>query len=90
MTPEAALEYFAKWKTAYQLAFGDGKSPAVADLAAFCHENETCVVPGDRDMTLVMEGRRQAILRIRNFLTLTTEQLVKLHTRPTTGVASHE
>ena len=90
MTQEEALKYFSEWKAAYQLQFGDGKSPALSDLSAFCRENETCVVPGDRDMTLVMEGRRQAILRIRNFLTLTPEQLVQLHTRPATGAISHE
>lgn len=90
MTGEEALAYFSDWKKAYQLAFGKGDSPAFDDLAVFCHERETCVVKGDRDMTLVMEGRRQAILRIRNFLDLTPEQLVKLHTRPATGATSHE
>lgn len=92
MTPDAALSYFGDWKKAYQLQFGDGKSPALADLSAFCHERETTIVKGDRDMSLVMEGRRQVILRIRNFLDLTPEQLVSLHThtRPATGAISHE
>lgn len=90
MTPEELLAYFAQWKTAYQLAFGDGKNPAFAELAAFCHEHETCIVRGDRDQSLVLEGRRQVILRIRNFLNLTPEELVKLHTRPATGATSHD
>lgn len=80
MTQEEALDYFAGWKTAYQLAFGKGDSAAFADLAAFCFERKTAVVPGDRDQTLVNEGRRQVILRIRNMLDLTPEELVKLHT----------
>ena len=91
MTEAEALAYFSEWKTAYQLVFGEArKSPAFADLAAFCRERETCVVPGDRDQTLVLEGRRQVILRIRNLLDLTPEELVKLHTRPATGATSHD
>lgn len=90
MKAEDAIAYFSDWKRAYQLQFGDGKSPALSDLAAFCHERETTIVKGDRDMSLVMEGRRQAILRIRNFLDLTPEQLVSLHTRPAPGAISHE
>jgi len=89
MTEAEALAYFADWKTAYQLQFGDGKSPALADLSEFCHERKTTFT-GDRDESLVMEGRRQAMLRIRNFLELTPEQLVKLHTRPAQGATSHE
>lgn len=84
-----ALAYFSEWKTAYQLAFGKGDTPAFDDLAVFCRERATCVVPGDRDQSLVMEGRRQVILRIRNFLDLTPEELVKLHTRPAIGATSH-
>lgn len=91
MTAEESLKYFSEWKAAYQEAFGAAsKGAAFADLAAFCHERETCVVPGDRDQSSVKEGRRQVILRIRNFLDLTPEQLVKLHTRPATGATSHE
>lgn len=82
MTPDETLKYFGEWKAAYQLAFGKGDSPAFADLAAFCHLRETCFVKGDSDASLVMEGRRQAILRIRNFLDLTPEELVQLHTGP--------
>lgn len=90
MTPDQTLAYFSEWKTAYQLAFGKGDSPAFADLAVFCRERETTIVKGDRDMSLVNEGRRQAILRIRNFLDLTPEQLVALHTRPAQGATSRE
>ncbi len=94
MTPTEALAYFSEWKAAYQLEFGRGDSAAFADLAAFCHEGETCFVRGDRDASLIMEGRRQVILRIRNFLDLTPEQLVKLLTvqadRHAEGAISHD
>lgn len=82
------LAYFTQWKTAYQLAFPKG--PALDDLAAFCCERKSCVVPGDRDQSFVLEGRREVILRIRNFLELTPEELVTLHTRPATGATSHD
>ncbi len=90
MTAEEALAYFSDWKKAYQLAFGKGDSPAFDDLAAFCYERKSCVVPGESDTTLALQGRREVILRIRNFLELTPEELVKLHTRPATGATSHE
>lgn len=83
MTPEESLKYFAEWKTAYGLAFSDAiKMPAFADLAKFCRARETCVVPGDRDQSYVMEGRRQVFLRIQNFLERTPEELVALYTKP--------
>lgn len=91
MTAAEALAFYSEWKTAYQLAFGKGDNPAFADLAAFCFERKTCVVPGDRDQSFVLEGRREVILRIRNFLDLTPEELVNLYTtRPATGATSHD
>lgn len=83
MTPEESLKFFSEWKTAYMLAFSDslGK-PAFADLAQFCRAHQTCVVPGDRDQSYVMEGRRQVFLRIQNFLERTPEELVALYTKP--------
>lgn len=64
-------------KRDFQLTF---KSPSgervLADLAPFCRETESCVVPGDRDMTMVLEGRREVMLRIRQYLDLPIEQLL--------------
>ena len=91
MTETEALAYFSEWKKAYQLAFGKGDNPAFADLAAFCFERKSCVVRGDRDQSFVLEGRREVILRIRNFLDLTPEELVALYTtRPAQGATSHD
>jgi hypothetical protein len=62
----------------------------LADLAVFCRANETCVVPGDRDRTYVLEGRREVYLRIRDHLDLTIDQLVEKYTRPAQGAISHD
>lgn len=76
---------------AYLLAFKEDAGAAVlADLATFCRENETCVIPGDRDRTYVLEGRREVILRIRDHLRLTTEALVDKYTRPAKGAHGHD
>jgi hypothetical protein len=87
MTPDEALRYFSEWKAAYQAAFGENARalPAFVDLARFCHARETCVIRGDRDLSLVMEGRRQVYLRVMNFIELTPEELVVLHTRRLEG-----
>lgn len=83
MTPEQALEIFTDCKRAYMLAFNTEAGKAVlTDLAPFCRANETCVIPGDRDRTYVLEGRREVYLRIRDYLDLTPEQLVERYTKP--------
>jgi len=93
MTPEKLLEVLGDRQRAYLLAFNkdDAAGLAVlADLATFCRADETCVVPGDRDRTYVLEGRREVYLRIRDHLRLTTEQLVEKYTRPAKGAISHD
>jgi hypothetical protein len=83
VTPEQAIAFFAERKTAYGLTFGSPSGKIVLeDLAYFCRARETCVVPGDRDRTYVLEGRRETWLRIQQYLDLTPEQLVELNTRP--------
>jgi hypothetical protein len=89
MTPDQALQVFTDCKRAYQLAFADAAGKAVlADLKPFCRVDETCVVPGDRDRTYVLEGRREVYLRIMAYLTLTPEELVKRFTRKAQGVTT--
>jgi hypothetical protein len=78
---EEALIFFAQKKTAYQFAFGSPAGKAVLeDLGTFCRARETCVVPGDRDRTYVLEGRREVHLRIQDFLERTPEELVAMYT----------
>lgn len=86
MTADEALKFFSERKTAYQLAFGSAGGRAVLDdLGVFCRARETCVIPGDRDRTYVLEGRREVYLRIRDYLDLTPDQLVALNTKPIKG-----
>lgn len=83
MTPEKWLEVFTDCKRAYMLAFNTVAGKAVlADLEPFCRARETCVIPGDRDKTFVLEGRREVYLRIRDYIDLTPEQLVERYTKP--------
>lgn len=76
----SAFDFLRHRRRAYQLAMG---SPAgnevLSDLARFCRAIETCVVPGDHDRTLILEGRREVWLRITDHLHLTSEQLYALH-----------
>lgn len=70
-------------KTAYQLSFPEKAAHAdmvLADLASFCRANESCVVPGDHDRTLLLEGRREVWLRIQQHLNLRPDQLMSLYT----------
>jgi hypothetical protein len=91
MTPEKLTEILGDRQRAYLLAFKESAGAAVlADLAVFCRANETCVIPGDRDRTYVLEGRREVYLRIRDHLDRTTEELVEKYTRPAQGAISHD
>ena len=82
---DTVLKYLGQRKTAYHLVFRKDQ-PAdmevLADLARFCRANESCVVPGDRDRTLLLEGRREVFLRITQHLNLTPEQLYLLYSGP--------
>jgi len=42
-------------------------------------------VPGDRDKTYVLEGRREVWLRIQDFRERTPEELVQMFTKPLEG-----
>lgn len=83
ITPEqlqATLSVLLERKRSYQAAFASPRSQsALIDLAAFCKANVSCVVLGDRDATLVAEGRREVWLRIQEHLQLTPEQMFQLY-----------
>lgn len=86
MSPEQALQVFTDIKRAYVLAFAPPAGPAIMlDLGFFCRSRETCAVPGDRDRTYLLEGRREVWLRIEDFLTLSVEDLVKKYTDEVNG-----
>lgn len=83
---ERTISFLRGRKKSYQLTFNTPAGQQVLiDLAVFCRANETCVIPGDRDRSLVLEGRREAFLRIQQHLCLTGEQLFELYSgRPAT------
>ena len=91
MTPEKLKEILSDRQRAYMLAFKTDAGAAILnDLAVFCRANETCVVPGDRDRTYVLEGRREVWLRIKAHLDLTEDQLLEQFTRPAQGAHGHD
>jgi hypothetical protein len=91
MSPEKLIEILGDRQRAYMLAFKEAAGAAVlSDLAVFCRATETCVIPGDRDRTYVLEGRREVYLRIRDHIDRTTEELVDRYTRPAQGAISHD
>ena len=93
MTPDKLQEILGDRQRAYLRTFKmtEAAGEAVlADLAVFCRANESCVIPGDRDRTYVLEGRREVWLRIMDHLRLNTEELVQKYTRPAQGAISHD
>ena len=76
------LDFFRRRRSDYLLTFNtenQASQRVLADIANFCRANETCIVPGDRDRTLVLEGRREVYLRIAQHLNLNSEQLFNLY-----------
>jgi len=51
----------------------------LADLAKFCHAQDTTHVVGDSHGSAQLEGRRQVWLRIQSYLGLTDEQITRLN-----------
>ena len=82
------FDFIKRRKLNYQFTFPTNQ-PAVQefliDFFAFCRVNETCVVLDqngkmDQERTLILEGRREAALRIIQHCELTTQQLYSLYT----------
>ena len=74
---EAQRRLVREKQTDYQLTFQTSQPSNVKvleDLAEFCRANESCVVPGDRDKTLILEGRREVWLRISQMLGLAPDE----------------
>lgn len=76
---QATVAALLERKRSYLQAFASPASQlALIDLASFCKANVSCFVPGDRDLTLILEGRREVWLRIQQHLNLTPEQMFML------------
>lgn len=85
------FDFFKRRKTDYQLAFTSPAGQRVqADLARFCRASESCVVPGNHDASLILEGRREVWLRIQNHLHLSPSELVRLFAAPTDEASPEE
>lgn len=72
--------------SAYKTVFKENEVAqhiVLEDLARFCRANETCAVPGDRDRSLILEGRREVWLRIQQHLGLTEKELMAIYNRKT-------
>jgi hypothetical protein len=52
----------------------EGSGPCIDDLSRFCSENDTTFEPGDPYGSAQLEGRRQVILRIRQWCRLDNAQ----------------
>ena len=64
----------------YSMVFGSGDAQGPADyvlkdLSGFCRERESCFNQ-DHAVQALLEGRREVILRIRDFTTLSVEELM--------------
>ncbi len=82
---------FDDCKRAYLLAFNSPAGQAVmADMEWFWRARASCAVPGERDKTYLLEGRREVYLRIRDYLDLTVDQLVEKYTTPAMGAQGNE
>lgn len=82
MNARDILDFLSNRKTSYLLTFEVSQPANVSvleDLARFCRANESCVIPGDRDRTLMLEGRREVWLRIQQHLNLSPEQMFALY-----------
>lgn len=87
-TMQQTLQFLGLRKKSYQSIFGPAGaagSDAIMDLAKFCRAFDTCIVRGDRDQTLVLEGRREVWLRIQQHLHLQPDELAALYKAVVSG-----
>lgn len=74
------IDFLRRRKRDYCLAFNTpAGNEVLIDLAKFCRASESCVVPGEHDASLVLEGRREVWLRIQQHLNLNSAQLFTLY-----------
>ena len=77
------LNFLKDRKSYYKQVFGGPIAHWVLqDLSLFCRAAESTAVPGDRDKSLILAGRREVWLRIQQHLHLTEAQLYDLYGGP--------
>lgn len=80
-TMAETLAFLSLRKRSYQSIFGEAGpagSEAMKDLAKFCYGFKSTAVP-NRDLSLVLQGRREAWLRICEHLHISEEELTRLY-----------
>lgn len=81
MTFDEAMTFFDMKKRHYQLTFNKQQPSdmiVLADLEKFCRANES-TFNNDPLTMAYLNGRRDVLLHVLNYLNLTTEQIVQLH-----------
>lgn len=75
------LNFLKQRRMAYHETFKDtsyANQYVLKDLAKFCHWGATPFQPGERE-TLIFIGRQQVLLRIKQHLSLSDQDLFKLY-----------
>jgi len=73
------FDLFRFRKRDFQHTFGTPSGQRVlAILSKFCRAADNAAVPGDRDRTMILVGRREVWLLIQKQLNLTSEELFAL------------
>lgn len=86
-TMSETLTFLGLRKKSYQSIFGPAGaagSDAMKDLAKFCYAAKSTAVP-NRDLSMVLQGRREVWLRICEHLHLEPEELAVLYGAVTAG-----
>lgn len=86
-TMAETLTFLGLRKKSYQSIFGPSGaigSDAMKDLAKFCYAAKSTAVP-NRDLSMVLQGRREVWLRISEHLHLEPEELSTLYGAVTAG-----
>lgn len=88
VNPYAAIANLARDEARdRQVAYGqtftgsDAAEKVLADLEKFCRADESCFNPDDR-LTAILLGRQEVILRIRDFLNLTIDEICQKYGVP--------
>jgi hypothetical protein len=94
-TVQETVDWLRGLRKAFRLTFEvhqPANVTALQNLQSFCFATRSCAVPGDRDRTLLNEGRREVWLHLNEYLHLNEEQLyqLKIGGTPTTKEQSNE
>ena len=82
---DALVRLMTARKQAYSIVFGSRSVPSERDvvwedLARFCRDRESCF-HADARIHAALEGRREVMLRIRDYVELSIEQLCRKYGR---------